>query len=216
MQTKKINIRSERRTKLIHRNILSTLDTSLLFKTGATFASICSNIDSRRQMAQQSSCKLQRSLPLRNNLKQMAIDSIRYVAYKLIFWRVLGCPFWVFVFLCHCPERVFYFKDHNDFYLNVLLPAIFSCTLLMHCSRCQTRESPVQIHCQSYAGGADAACPRLPTRPNPLESGFHAYITFAIHQCNTTTNITPLLLPYNTFLLHYHTFYWYIIEIYVI
>ena len=69
--------------------------------------------------------------------------------------------------------------DHNDFYLNVLLPLIFTWTFMFHCLRGQTRAIPVQIHCQ-YAGGAGAAGPWLPARPNAPESGFHAYHTFAI------------------------------------
>ena len=77
-------------------------------------------------------------------------------------------------------------------------------TQQQHCLGGQTRAIPVQIHCQ-YAGGAGAACPWPPARPNPPES---THITpFAIyhHQHHTFCHITPfcfLITP----------FFWYVIR----
>ena len=56
--------------------------------------------------------------------------------------------------------------DHNDFYLNALLPNYFYWTFMLHCLRGQTLAIQVQIQCQ-YAGGAGAAGRWPPARPNP-------------------------------------------------
>ena len=86
--------------------------------------------------------------------------------------------------------------DHHDLYLNSLLPHIFVWTFMLHCLRGQTREISVQIHCQ-YVDVAATAGPWQPARPNPQETGFHAYHTFAIWP-----------RQYYTFWLTNHIFLW--------
>ena len=107
----------------------------------------------------------------------------------------------------YLPRIRIFLMDHTDFYLNVLLPLIFSWTFMLHCLRGQTRAMPVQIHCQSYASGAGAACPWPPARPNSPESGFHAYITICYIPepiSRLVVALSHLRLPYHTFLLVHH------------
>ena len=112
-------------------------------------------------------------------LKKMAIGTW----HMNRFLAILGRPSLSNFFLAG-PVRLFFSMDHNDFYLNVLLPLIFTWTFMLHCLKGQTRAIPVQIHCQ-YAGGAGATGPWLPARPNPpdiwnlvsmLYSTFSGYI----------------------------------------
>ena len=82
-------------------------------------------------------------------------------------------------FLClpTVPQNVF-FNGLQRFLFERITSTYFFLDFMLHCLRGQTRAIPVQIHCQSYAGGAGAACPSQPARPNPPDSGFHANIPF--------------------------------------
>ena len=146
----KIKIPSEWRTKLTHRNIQSTLAKSLLYKTGATLATTCSNIDSRGHVAPKNSCNGS-SVPA--FLQSFQKTGNRQVAYELILgasWQAQNEYF----FLCRPRMSIFLewsSMDHSDFNLNVLFPPIFSWTLMLHRLRGQIGAISVQIHCQ-YAG----------------------------------------------------------------
>ena len=97
------------------------------------------------------------------------------------FLALLGLPSLSICFSLPAQIEYFFLMDHKDFYLNVLLPFILSWTLILHCLRGQTGQyqykSTAKL-CQSYAGGAGAACPWQLARPKRQESGFHANITF--------------------------------------
>ena len=111
-------------------------------------------------------------------------NGYRHVAYQLI----LGASWQAHFFVLCRPIIAIFFMDHNEFYLNVLLPLILSLTFMLHFLRGQTRAIQVQIHCQ-YACCAGAACPWQPAQPNPPESGFHTYHTF----CNIPPPISHLV-----------------------
>ena len=157
MQTKQINITSERRTKLTHRNIESTLATSLLYKIGTTLVTTC------MKSTDGTKTQLQQFRPFCNHGNRHVAES----------WRFLADPVWVICFLCLPRMNSFLMSHNNSTWMYCF--HLFSWTFMLHCLclRGQTRAIPLQIYCQ-YAGGSGAA------RPNPQESGLHAYHTFAI------------------------------------
>ena len=110
------------------------LATSLLYKTGATLVTCDNMFESTGGINKQ----LHQFRPFCNPLKT---NGDRHVAYSLILGASWPAQCGYFFFLTALHEY-FFWMDHNDFYLNVLLPLIFTCTFMLHCLRGQTRAIP--------------------------------------------------------------------------
>ena len=63
------------------------------------------------------------------SLKKM----VRHVAYELI----LGASQFDYLFSLPAQNELFFFMNHNKFYLNVLLPHLFTWTFMLVCLRGQ-------------------------------------------------------------------------------
>ena len=100
------------------------------------------------------------------------------------------------------PKIAIFFMDHNEFYLNVLLPLIFSLTFMLHFLRGQTRAIQVQI-LLCWCCLSMTACPTKPARIR------FPYISHLLQY--TTTDITPCchITPFCCLITQ---FVWHIIE----